>query len=162
MSSPGRAHCRPATTAWRPNRSPPTPPAWPRSGPRPPPSRRPSPAASGGRPRLGVERARCPWRVGRNAAVFEAVVQAERLVLPELDQQRLQAKARPVRRPRYRSDQVFRGVLGHALFQREAALERPRLVGRPGAELAAALARGEIGVRLLGRRLRDAAFQPNL
>ena len=43
---------------------------------------------------------------GDGAAVFQPVVQAERAVLPELDQQRLQAEARPVRRPRHLADDV--------------------------------------------------------
>ena len=108
-----------------------------------PPSRRWWPAASGAVARSpssasGIEGARRPGLARRGAAVLQPVVQAERAVLPELDQQRLQAEARPVRRPRHLADDVPGREFGDALLQREAALERPRLVRRPGADLAAA------------------------
>src|SRR3979490_2854212 len=41
------------------------------------------------------------------------------------------------------------GDFRHALLQRETALERSRLVRRPGTDLAAAGAGGEIGIGLL-------------
>ena len=83
-------------------------------------------------------------------------------VLPELDQQRLQPEARPVRRPRHLADDMLGRDFRHALLQREAALQRPRLVGRPGADLAAAGAGGEIGVGLLGRGRRYRPFDAHL
>ncbi len=91
----------------------------------------------------GIERAGRPRRVGRGPAILQPVVQAERAVLPELDQHGFQAEARPVRRPRHLADDVPGGVLGDALLQGEPALQRPRLVGGPGADLAAAVATGE-------------------
>src|SRR5215475_209130 len=57
----------------------------------------------------GIERARRPGLARRGATVFQPVVQTERAVLPELDQQRLHAKARPVGRPRHLADHVLGG-----------------------------------------------------
>src|SRR6266542_2272540 len=88
----------------------------------------------------GIERSGRPRRVGRGPSIFQPVVQAERAVLPELDQQGFQAEARPVRRPRYLADDMPGGVLGDALLQGEPAFQRPRLVRGPGADLAAAVA----------------------
>src|SRR6185312_6997666 len=67
-----------------------------------------------------VEGACRPRSFGRSATVFQPIVQAERAVLPELDQQRLQTKARPVRRPRHAADHVPCGELGDPLLQGEA------------------------------------------
>src|SRR5882672_618354 len=110
----------------------------------------------------GIEGPCRPGLAWRGAAVFQPVVQAERSILPELDQQRLYAIARPVRRPRHLADNMLGGDLRHALLQRKAALERPRLVRRPGADLAAAGAGGEIGIGLLGRGRRYRPFQAHL
>src|SRR5262249_45083907 len=110
----------------------------------------------------GIERARCPGLARRGPAVFQPVVQAERAVLPELDQQRLHAEARPVGRPRHLADHILGGHRRDALFQRKAAFQRSRLVGRPGADLAAARSRCEVGVGLLRHDLRDRPFEANL
>src|SRR6185436_8264146 len=77
-----------------------------------------------------------------------AVVEAERLVLPELDGDRRDAEARPVGWARDLADGVFRRVERHRLFEREAALERARLLARPGADAAVAGTALEIGVGL--------------
>ena len=77
-----------------------------------------------------------------------AVVQAEGLVLPELDRDRRDAEARPVGRARHVADGIFGRVDRHRLFQREAAFQRARLLARPGADAAVAGAALEIGVRL--------------
>ena len=58
------------------------------------------------------------------------------------------AEARPVRRPRHAGERIFRGIARDFLFEREAALERPRLVRGPGADLAVLGPRGEIGIGL--------------
>src|SRR5947207_15761304 len=55
----------------------------------------------------GIKCARRPGLARRRAAVFQAVVQAERGILPEFDQQGLQAEARPVRRTRHRADDML-------------------------------------------------------
>src|SRR5260370_27421352 len=69
--------------------------------------------------------------------------------LPEFDPRWAHPEAGPIRRPRYR------GALGilpaehrEAAFQRLAAVERPRLVGGPGADPAVARPGREIGVGL--------------
>src|SRR6266850_3974310 len=110
----------------------------------------------------GVEGARRPGLARRDTAVFQAVVQAERAILPEFDQQRLQAETRPVRRPRHSTDDVPGRDRGDALFQGKPALQRARLVRGPGADLAAAIAGREIGVGLSGRNRRHRTFQADL
>jgi len=89
-------------------------------------------------------------------------VQPKRLILPELYQARLQAITRPVRRARHLADEIPGGELRDALFQRKTALQRARLIRRPGAELAAAWARGEIRIGLFVAGLADVAFQAHL
>src|SRR4029450_6035379 len=99
----------------------------------------------------GIERSGRPRRVGRGPAILQPVVQAERAVLPALDQHGFQTEARPMRRPRPLADDMPGGVLGDALLQGEPAFQRPRLVRRPGTDLAAAVAAGGIGGSLLRR-----------
>src|SRR5260370_31436250 len=78
--------------------------------------------------------------------------------LPEFDPRWAHPEAGPIRRPRYR------GALGilpaehrEAAFQRLAAVERPRLIGGPGADPAVARPGSEIGVGLaVGDRRRPA------
>src|SRR5882672_5633186 len=96
----------------------------------------------------GIEGPRRPGLAWRGAAVLQPVVQAERAILPELDQERFQAETRPMWRTGYLADDMFGGELGDPLLQRKAALQWARLVRRPSADLAAALARCEIGVFL--------------
>src|SRR5205814_3571397 len=62
------------------------------------------------------------------AAEFDAVVQAVGPVLPELDDQGTEPKARPVRRTRHRADGEFRHVQRHRFFERHAAFQRSRLL----------------------------------
>src|SRR5689334_25348021 len=89
-----------------------------------------------------------PRAVRYVAAEFDAVVQAERAVVPELDAQRRDAPAAPARRARHLAKEVLRGDLGDRLLEREAALQRLRLLAGPGAELGLPRPGGEIGVGL--------------
>src|SRR5215471_14357709 len=90
-----------------------------------------------------------PGRAGGLAAEFDAVVQAERPVVPELDRQREEAIAGPIRRARNRSERVFRGVERDRLLEGVAALERCRLLAGPGTDLRQARPGGEVGVGLV-------------
>src|SRR3990170_7429552 len=76
------------------------------------------------------------------AAEHHALVQAERAVVPELHLQRGEPEARPVGRAGDVADRVARRYRGNGLLQREAALERARLLRGPGADAAAARAPG--------------------
>ena len=89
----------------------------------------------------GVEGSRRPRLARRGTAVFQPVVQAERAVLPEFDQQRLQPETRPVRRSRHLADDVPGRKLRHPLLESKATLQRLRLIRGPGADLAAPRAR---------------------
>ena len=103
-------------------------------------------------PRLG------PGLFGRVAAKFDAVVQAERAIMPEFEPQRRNPPAAPARRPRHVADQVFGRDLGDRLFERKTALQGLRLLAGPGAELGLLRPGGEIGVGLgLGDRRHVAA-----
>src|SRR5262245_7495273 len=75
-------------------------------------------------------------------------MQAEFLILPELDRSRNDPETGPVRRARNVADGVTRRVFGNRLFQRESAFERAGLFGSPCADAAAAGARCEISVGL--------------
>src|SRR5688572_15467648 len=110
----------------------------------------------------GVEGTRGPGLGGRPTAIFEPIEQAKRPVLPELDEQGLQAEAGPMGRPRDAANQMPRGILGHPLFQGKTALQGAGLLRRPGADLAAAGSGREIGVRFLRRRLRHQPFEADL
>ena len=87
----------------------------------------------------------------RVAAELDPVMQAERPVVPELDLHRHDAVAGPVRRARHGAERVFRAVERDRLLEREPAFQRARLLARPGADLRALRAGGEIGVGLLRR-----------
>ena len=61
--------------------------------------------------RSGIEPHLAPGLCRRIAAEFDAVVQAERAVVPELETLRLDAPAAPPRRARHVADHVFGGDL---------------------------------------------------
>src|SRR5215208_79307 len=96
------------------------------------------------------------------ALIHFPAMQPARHSLPELDPVGDEAEAGPVRRARD-------GAVGEALLELgEAALEvalvrdRAALLRRPGTELAAARAAGEVGVRLGVAHLLDASFHAHL
>src|SRR5215475_8045514 len=89
-------------------------------------------------------------------------MQTERPVMPELDRQREEAIAGPIRRAWNRSHRVFRGVERDRLLEGVAALERRRLLAGPGADLGKAGPGGEVGIGLLVVDSRDRAAQPHL
>src|SRR5262245_42577072 len=68
------------------------------------------------------------------APELDAVVQPERAILPELHDNRIEAVAGPIGRARHRPDGEFRGRQRDRLLERQAALERCRLLARPGAD----------------------------
>src|SRR5271155_1745049 len=72
---------------------------------------------SGIKPRFG------PWLIRRRATEFDAVVQAERAVVPELELHRRDAPAAPAGRARHRADEVFGGERSNRLFERKAAFQ---------------------------------------
>src|SRR5580698_10845937 len=84
---------------------------------------------------LWVEPRPGPWLIRRGAAEFDAVVQAERAVVPEFDPQRDDAPAAPARRARHLADDVPGGDLGDRLLEGKAAFQRLRLLAGPGADL---------------------------
>src|SRR5437764_2770624 len=130
----------------------------------PPRPRRRSPASSGGR---RTRQCRKPQRSRikpllspalPRTAIDDTVVQPERPLMPELDRERHDAEARPVRRPRHWPVPISRIDLRNAPLQLRPALQKTRLIGRPGADLAVSRTGSEIGVRLaishpLGRAL---------
>src|ERR1700681_3569659 len=87
-----------------------------------------------------------PRRVHTFAAVEQPLVQPERPVAPELDGERPQTKARPMRRTRDARQRIFCGIARDFLFKCETPFQRPRLARSPGPDLAILRARGEIGV----------------
>src|SRR6266511_6220406 len=89
---------------------------------------------------LRVEPRLAPGRVEPLAAEFEPIMQPERPLVPELDQERPQAVAGPVRRSRDRPEGKFRGVERDRFLEGMATLERRRLLAGPGADLGKARA----------------------
>src|SRR3954452_7274063 len=81
------------------------------------------------------------------AAEFDAVVQAERAVVPEFELRRRDAPAAPARRPRHLADDVLGGDQSDRLLECKAALQRLRLLAGPSADLGLFRPCGEIGVR---------------
>ena len=76
---------------------------------------------------------------------------------PELDRARDDAESGPVRRPRHGHARESRLDLGDARLEIARVLDRPALLRRPRADLAAARARREVRVRLgVAHRLRGA------
>src|SRR5437879_13901648 len=105
-----------------------------------------SPASSGGRRIRGYRRPQrsriktllSPALPG--AAIDDAVIQPEWPRMPELDCDRHDAEAGPVRRPRHRPVPIAHIDLRHAPLQLGPALQKTRLIGRPGADLAVSVA----------------------
>src|SRR5262249_56272905 len=93
------------------------------------------PARNVGGGHLGIEPRLGPRRIGRRTPEYDAVVQAERAVVPELELERRDAPAAPARRPRYLADEMFRRDHSDRLFEREAALQRLALLCSPGASM---------------------------
>src|SRR5882757_3863486 len=89
------------------------------------------------KPRLG------PRLIRRIAAEFDAVVQAERAVVPEFETRWLNAPAAPARRPRHLADDVFGRDFCNCLLEGKAAFQRLRLLAGPGADLRLFWARRE-------------------
>src|SRR5262249_61658720 len=89
-------------------------------------------------------------------------MQAERALLPELDQEWSQAVAGPVWRSWNRTDCEFRGVKRDRLLEGVWALERRRLLAGPGADLGESRPRRKISISF---RIFDSlhrAAQPHL
>src|SRR5215472_8808253 len=103
-----------------------------------------------------------PRSPSRVAAKFDAVVQAERTVVPELEAQRRDAPAAPARRPRHLADHVLGRDQRDRLLEGKAALQRLRLFRSPGADLRLLRARGEIGIGLFIAHLRHSAPDAHL
>src|SRR5438045_5945413 len=110
----------------------------------------------------GIEPRLAPGLARPVAPELDAVVQAERTVVPELDRGRDQAEATPVRRAWNAPDEVFCRVDRDRLFEGEPALEWRRLAARPGPDLREPRTGGEIGVRLGFADRLDRAAQPDL
>src|SRR5476651_2414884 len=92
------------------------------------------------------------------AGIDRAVMEAEGLVLPELDALGLYPEARPMGRTRHGAQTEFRRELGDPGFQGIAILQRPGLVGCPGADLAAPRPAGKIGIGFGGGGRLDLAL----
>src|SRR5947209_5653336 len=89
---------------------------------------------------LGIRYSRVHAHLGprlteRGAAELDAVVQAERTVVPELHRDRHDAVAGPVRRARHGAKRVFRRIERDRLLEGKPAFQRTRLLARPGADL---------------------------
>src|SRR3546814_5914812 len=84
---------------------------------------------------------------GTPAPVDQPVMHAERAVGPEFDRYGRDAESRPVWRARHGADHMLCRGLGDSGFERKAAFQRARLRRGPGADLAVARPRGEIGDR---------------
>src|SRR5437588_5513867 len=74
--------------------------------------------------RLRVEPGLRPGLIGSLTAEFDAVVQTERAVVPELEAQGRDAPAAPPLRARHLADEILGRELRDRLFKREAALQR--------------------------------------
>src|ERR1700674_291749 len=94
----------------------------------------------------GIEQRLAPRR-GRSAPPkFQTVVESKRPGTPKLDDERHDAKARPVGRAGNAADVELGRVERHRLFERVTALERGGLLARPGADLGQPRPGREIGV----------------
>src|SRR5450631_3596338 len=103
-----------------------------------------------------------PWLVRASTAEFDAVVQAERAVMPELHAGRRKAPAAPARRTRHLADNVFGGDFCDRLFEGKAAFQGLRLLAGPGPDLGLLRPGGEIGVGLGLRYRRHVAADADL
>src|SRR5919197_62700 len=75
---------------------------------------------------LRIEPRLDPWRADIGAAEFDALVQPERPVAPELHGQRHDPVAAPIRRPRHGTDRIFRRIERDRLFEGKAIFHRAR------------------------------------
>src|SRR5882724_6579017 len=89
-------------------------------------------------------------------------MQPEWPILPELDQPREHAEPRPVGWPRHGADAELGGELRDPLLELEAGGQRTRLLRSPGADLAGARPRREIGVGLFRGHLLHGPFDTHL
>src|SRR5450432_1908115 len=97
---------------------------------------------------LGIESHFGPWLIRRSAAEFDAVVQAERAVVPEFEPDRRDAPAAPAGRARHLAQKVLGGVGRDRLLEGKTAFQRLRLLAGPGPDLGLLRAGGEISVGL--------------
>src|SRR5258708_39659397 len=97
-------------------------------------------------PTLWIKTRLGPWLIRPRAAEFDAVVQAERAVVPELELRRQNAPAAPARRARDFADDVLGRDLCNRLFERKTAFQRLRLLRGPGAGLRLFGPSGQISV----------------
>src|SRR5450631_1324830 len=84
------------------------------------------------RSRLGIKPRLGPWLIRRGAAEFDAVVQAERAVVPEFEPGGRDPPAAPAGRTRHLADHIPGGHPGDRLLEREPAFQRLRLLRGPG------------------------------
>src|SRR5271169_517973 len=91
-----------------------------------------------------------------------AVVQPRGALLPEFDASGNYAKAGPIGRSRHLVRAEAIGKILDPTLEFGTAFERTRLIRGPGADLAVARPRGEIGVRLVGCHRLDRPFDPYL
>src|SRR5215211_6110317 len=110
----------------------------------------------------GIKPHLAPGLRRRVAAEFDAVVQAERAVMPEFETRGVNAPAAPPRRARHVADHVFGGDQRNRLLEGKAALQRLRLLAGPGADLRLLRPRGEIGVGFRIRHRRHVAADADL
>src|SRR5260370_24310392 len=111
---------------------------------------------------LGIEPHFGPRLIRRRAAEFDAVVQAERTVVPEFELQRRNAPAAPARWARHVADDIFGGDLCDRLFERKAALQGLRLLAGPVADLGLLRPGRAIGVGLCLAHRRHVAADADL
>ena len=104
----------------------------------------------------------CSRGIGAGAAEFDPVMEPIGPVVPEFHHARDHAVADPERRPRHRAHGEFRAVKRDRLLEGEPALERPRLLAGPGADLGGARAAGEIGIGFRGADRLHRPAQPHL
>src|SRR3954469_5242798 len=112
--------------------------------------------------RSRIEPRLAPRLVGQLAAEFNAVVQPERPVVPELEAGGRYSPAAPARRPRHVADDVSGGDFGDRLLEGKAAFQRLRLLAGPGADLRLLRPGGEIGAGFFRRHSRHVAADADL
>src|SRR5258708_34609428 len=107
-------------------------------------------------PRLG------PWLIGCVAAEFDAVVQAERTIVPEFELHGGDTPAAPPGRTRHLADHIFGRDQSDRLFEGKTALERLRLLAGPRADPRLLRPGREIGVGFSAGDGRHGATDPDL